>query len=171
MLIESPLNESPFSFPVLQYIHFLGLACGVGTIALVDFRLLGVGLTRKTSAQLWRETFVWTLGGLLIVIFSGLLLFSINPDVYYLNYVFLAKMFILALAILFHFTIVRKAAKSGVSAGTSRAVACVALTLWTCVIFGGIFIGLSATRPPASASPPESGIHFEDFLKPLPPKQ
>jgi hypothetical protein len=169
MLIENPLNESPLSFPVLQYIHFFGLACGVGTMALVDFRLLGVGLTRKTSAQLWSETLLWTLGGLLLVIFSGLLLFSINPDVYYLNYVFLAKMSVLTLAILFHFTIVRKAAKAGASASMGRAVACISLALWTCVIFGGVFIGLSATRPAATAPPPTSGVNFDDFLKATPP--
>ena len=169
MLIESPLNESPLAFPILEYIHFLGLACGVGTIALVDFRLLGVGLTRRTSAQLWSETLLWTMGGLLLVIFSGLLLFSINPDVYYLNYVFLLKMSVLALAILFHYTMVRKAARSNVSTGASRVVACISLALWTCVVFGGIFIGLSATRPPAAAPAPTSGLNFDDFLKATPP--
>jgi hypothetical protein len=173
MLIENPLNESPLAFPVLEYIHFVGLACGVGTIALLDFRLLGLGLTRKPAAQLWSETLLWTLGGLLLVIFSGLMLFSINPDVYYLNYVFLSKMSLLSLAILFHYTIVRKAAKSAAASGAtsamSRTVACISLALWTCVIFGGIFIGLSATRPPAAAPPPDTNINFEDFLKATPP--
>jgi hypothetical protein len=169
MLIVSPLNETPLAFPVLQYIHFLGLACGVGTIALVDFRLLGIGLTRKTSAELWREALLWTLGGLLLVIFSGLLLFSLNPDVYYSNYVFLGKMSFLSLAILFHFTIVRKVAKSGVSVIATRVVGFIALALWTCVIFGGVFIGLSATRPAATAPPPSGALNFDDFLKATPP--
>ena len=43
MPIENPLNGSPFAFPILEYIHLLGLICGVGTIALVNFRLLGLG--------------------------------------------------------------------------------------------------------------------------------
>lgn len=162
MLIENPLNQSPLIFPVLEYIHIIGFTCGVGTIALVNFRLLGVGLTRRSAAELWRDAMPWTLLGLSLVIFSGLLLFSINPDVYYLNYTFLAKMCFFALAILFHFTVIRKAAASG-SAGFGRAAAWMALALWTVVLFGGVFIGLSATRPPAAAPPP-AGIDFNEFL-------
>jgi hypothetical protein len=141
MQIENPLNESSLAFPILECLHIIGFVCGVGTIALVDFRLLGVGLTQRTAAQLWSETMPWTLAGLLIVIFSGLLLFSINPDTYYLNYIFLLKMLALALAILFYYTIVRKAAVASLSRGMNRTVACISLGLWALVLFGGIFIG------------------------------
>jgi hypothetical protein len=164
-LIENPLNESSLVFPVLEYIHIVGFVCGAGTMVLVSIRLLGVGLTRRSAAQLWNETMPWTLGGLTLVIFSGLLLFSISPDVYYLNYTFLLKMACLVLAILFYYTIVRRAAVSG--AGKSRTVACISLVLWTLVLSGGIFIGLSATRPPAAAKPP-AGINFDDFLRATP---
>jgi predicted ferric reductase len=167
MLIENPFNESSLAFPVLEYLHIAGFACGVGTIALLNFRQLGVGLTRKSAGQLWSDTMPWTLGGLSLVIFSGLLLFSINPDVYYLNYTFLLKMSFLLVAILFHYTIVRKAAVTGWSAGKSRTVASVSLALWMFVLFGGIFIGLSATRPPAAAPPP-AGFNFDDFLSGTP---
>jgi hypothetical protein len=161
--MENPLNESSLAFPILEYIHLVGLACGVGTIALVNFRLLGVGLTQQSAARLWRATMPWTLSGLTLVIFSGLLLFSINPDVYYLNSTFLLKMSLLALAILFHYTMVRKAAASR-APGKCRVAACISLALWALVLFGGIFIGLSATRPPRAAPPP-AGVNFDDFLQ------
>jgi len=141
MMIENPLNESSLALPILECFHIAGFVCGVGTIALVNFRLLGVGLTQKSGAQLWRETMPWTLGGLSLAIFSGLLLFSIDPDVYYLNQVFLLKLSSLVLAVLFYYTAVRKAAVSGTSAGRSRAAAFVSLALWALVLFGGIFIG------------------------------
>jgi hypothetical protein len=139
MLIENPLNESSLTFPILECCHIVGFVCGVGTIALVNFRLLGVGLTQKSAAQLWSDTMPWTLGGLSLVIFSGLLLFATNPDVYYLNYAFLLKMFFLVLAVLFYYRTVHKAA--GAPAGKSRLVACISLGLWALVLFGGIFIG------------------------------
>lgn len=164
MPIENPLNASPLAFPILEYIHLFGLICSVGTIALVNFRLLGFGLTGKSAAQLWRETMPWTAAGLALVIFSGLLLFSINPDVYYLNYTFLFKMSALILALLFYYTLVRRTAASE---GAGRTVACVSLALWMLVLGGGIFIGLSATRPPAGAPPP-AGVNFDDFLRPAP---
>ena len=141
MLIENPLNESALSFPILECIHIVGFAFSVGTIALVDFRLLGWGMTRETPAKLVKDTALWTLGGLIVMIFSGLLLFSSDPDNYYLNWAFDLKMFFLLLAIVFHYTIRRKTALSDKSPGGARLVACVSLGLWSCVIFGGIFIG------------------------------
>lgn len=140
MPIENPLNESSLAFPVLECCHIIGFACGVGTIALVNFRLLGVGLTQRSARQLWSDTLPWTLGGLSLAIFSGLLLFSVDPDVYYVNYAFLLKMSFLALAILFYYTAVRKAA-SGAGGVAGRMAAWISLGLWALVLSGGVFIG------------------------------
>jgi hypothetical protein len=145
MLIENPLNESSLVFPILECVHIVGFVCGVGTIALLNFRLLGVGLTQKSAAQLWSATLPWTLGGLSMVVFSGLLLFATNPDTYYLNAAFLLKMFCLVLAILFYYTAVHGAAVSGAPAGKGRLVACISLGLWALVVFGGIFIGFTTS--------------------------
>jgi hypothetical protein len=140
LLIENPLNSSPLSFPILECFHIVGFAFSVGTIALVDFRLLGWGMRRETPAEIARETFYWTLGGLVVMILSGLMLFSSDPDNYYLNWAFDLKMFFLVLAIVFNYTIHRRTALSDAPSG-ARLVACVSLGLWMCVIFGGIFIG------------------------------
>lgn len=157
--MQNPLNQSPLAFPVLECIHILGIVCGVGTIALVNFRLLGMGLVRRSAAQLWSDALGWALAGLTVALTSGLLLFSINPDVYYLNYTFLLKMAMLAVAIVFYFTMVRRAARRG----KGKLAAGFSLLLFTLVIAGGVFIGLSATRPPAPAAPP-SGVNFDEFL-------
>lgn len=137
MLIENPLNSSPLVFPVLECFHIVGFAISVGTIALVDLRLLGVGMRRETAEQLGQDTFYWTLGGLILMLFSGLMLFSSDPDNYYLNYAFDLKMFFFVLAIVFNYTIHRRA----VAAGRGKLVASISLVLWSCVLFGGIFIG------------------------------
>ena len=92
MLIENPLNSSELVFPVLECLHILGFAISVGTIALVDFRLLGLGMVRQSPSELGKDTFYWTLGGLILILFTGLLLFSSDPDNYYLNYAFMLKM-------------------------------------------------------------------------------
>jgi len=140
MLIENPLNSSPLAFPVLECFHIVGFALSVGPIAIVDFRLLGLGMTRETPSQLGKDTFFWTLGGLALMIFSGLMLFSSDPDMYYLNYAFDLKMFFLILAIVFNYTIHRKVVQADAPGG-AKLVACVSLALWACVVFGGIFIG------------------------------
>jgi hypothetical protein len=140
MPIANPLNSSPLTFPILECIHIVGFAFSAGTIALVDFRLLGIGMRRETPAQLAEDTFFWTLGGISLMVFTGLMLFSSDPDMYYLNIAFDLKMFFLALAIVFNYTIHRKAVQSDAPGG-GKLVACVSLALWMCVVFGGIFIG------------------------------
>ncbi|HLH42902.1 MAG TPA: DUF6644 family protein [Bryobacteraceae bacterium] len=139
-LAENPLNESPLTFPLLECIHIIGFAFSVGTIALVDLRLLGVAMLRQTPAELLKDTRLWTLAGIATMILSGLMLFSSDPDMYYLNASFVFKMICLALAIVFNYTIHRKVASTKSPPRKAKVVACVSLALWGAVVFGGIFI-------------------------------
>jgi hypothetical protein len=141
MFIENPLNSSALVFPVLECFHIVGFAISIGTIAIVDFSLLGVGMRRESPAQLARDTWLWTLSGLVLMLFSGLLLFSSDPDMYYLNWPFLIKMAFFIAAVIFHYTVHRKAVASDAPPPNGKLVAWVSLLLWCGVIFGGIFIG------------------------------
>jgi hypothetical protein len=142
MLIENPLSTSPSLFPILECFHIAGFALSIGMTALVDFRLLGIGLQKQTPAQIARAFEWWMLGGLLVAVFSGLLIFSTDPDMYYLNWSFLIKMACLVLAVAFNYTIHRRAISAGLSPSAGRLVAYVSLALWVSVIFGGIFIAV-----------------------------
>jgi hypothetical protein len=51
MFVENPLNSSELAFPVLECIHILGFALSVGTIAIVDFRLLGLGMNHSSADE------------------------------------------------------------------------------------------------------------------------
>lgn len=140
LLAESnPLNASELIFPTLECIHIAGFTILVGTIGMVDLRLLGLGLRRQSAAEIARDWAPWTLLGLVLMLLSGPLMFSADPDMYYLNRVFQAKMALLPVGILFHYTIHRKVALSNASGFGSKLVACVSLALWIGVIFGGIF--------------------------------
>ena len=79
-----------------------------------------------------------TLGGLALALFSGLLLFSIDPEAYYANRAFRFKMASLLAAIGFYYTMVRRAAARD---GEASIVACVSLGLYALVPLGGIFVG------------------------------
>ena len=137
---ENPLNQSALAFPILECFHILGFAMTLGTIALVDFRLLGFGLRRQNAADLAKALAPWTLFGLITVLLSGPLLFSSDPDMYYLNLSFQIKMVLLLLVIVFHYTIRRKLLRGELSPSLNTLVACTSLVLWTGVIFSGIFI-------------------------------
>ncbi|MCU1334804.1 MAG: putative rane protein [Bryobacterales bacterium] len=142
--IQNPLNESELVFPILECFHIVGFAVTVGTIALVDFRLLGFGL-RQNGAELSKILAPWTLFGLASLLLSGPMLFSSDPDMYYLNSAFQIKMVLLALAIGFHYTIRRKLLRGELSPGLNKPVACISLALWTGIVFAAIFIAFIVT--------------------------
>ncbi len=137
---QNPLNGSELVFPILECIHIVGSVLLVGTIAVVDFRLLGFGLTGAKAPEIARALSPWTLIGLALMLISGPLMFSSDPDMYYLNHSFQAKMVLFALALLFHYTIRRRMVFGNAAAGNAKVAACVSLALWASVIFGAIFI-------------------------------
>jgi hypothetical protein len=140
--IGEALNETEWAFPLAECLHIGGLAVGVGSIALVDLRLLNLGLRTENPARILRHTELWTIFALVLVAFSGFALFSSMPGVYRVNQIFPIKMYVLAAALVYNFTLHRKVATMENPAPTlSRAAAILSLLLWVAVVFGGIFTG------------------------------
>ncbi len=140
MLIDNPLNLSTWSFPVLECFHIVGFAVAIGSVAIVDFGLLGLGLLDTAPRQLSQETDILMLISLATAVFSGMLLYSTDPDKYYLNWSFVIKMTCLLLAVTFHYSIHRKVIYSSAWAPMRRIVAGISIVLWVSVVFGGMFI-------------------------------
>jgi hypothetical protein len=140
--IGEALNETEWAFPLAECLHIGGLAVGVGSIALVDLRLLNLGLRTENPARILRYTELWTIFALVLVAFSGFALFFSMPGVYRVNQIFPIKMYVLAAALVYNFTLHRKVATMENPAPTlSRAAAILSLLLWVAVVFGGIFTG------------------------------
>jgi hypothetical protein len=139
-LNANPLNSNEWAFPLTECFHIGSFALSIGTIAIVDIRLLGLGLLKQSPAQLLKDTGLWTLAGLLIVITSGLAIFSSDPVHYYYNNPFRFKVTALLAAIIYNYTIHRRTALSNASGGVSVAVGLVSLLLWLSIVFAGIFI-------------------------------
>ena len=140
--IADALNDTEWAFPLAECIHIGGFAIGVGSIALVDFRLLNLGLRQESPARILRYTELWTIFALVFVIFSGAMLFISQTGIYLRNQVFPAKMYVLAAALIYNFTIHRKvAAMENPPPALSKVVAIVSLLLWVSIVFGGIFTG------------------------------
>ena len=142
MIIENPLGISANGFAALECFHIAGFALAIGMTALIDFRLLGFGLLKESPSGIARSFDLWTLGGLIVAVLSGLLIFSTDPDMYYLNWSFLLKMAALVVAIVFQYTVHRGALSRQLSRVSSVMIASLSLLLWIGVIFGGIFIAV-----------------------------
>jgi hypothetical protein len=136
----NPLNNNEWAFPLLEIIHITGFTLSIGTIAIVDMGLLGWG-KRGSAAQLLKETGPWTLVGLVIMLLSGPLIFSSDPNMYLANASFRFKLGALLIAIIYNYTIHRKVALSGgPPGGLSKVVGVVSLALWVSVVAAGLFI-------------------------------
>ena len=142
--IADALNSSEWVFPIAECFHITAFAWSIGLIAAVDYRLLGFGIQHSTPSEVLRDTAPWTLLGLAVVLLSGPLLFLSDARMYLHNPSFVFKMYALAAAILFNYTIHRKVAKSDSSSQAVRVVtAVVSLLLWISVVFGGLFIAFA----------------------------
>jgi hypothetical protein len=103
----NPLNTNDWAFPLCECLHIAAFAFSIGTVALIDLRLFGFG-PERSPAQLLRDTEIWTLLGLTVVIASGLAIFSSDPLLYLHNRPFQLKMLGLLLAIVFNYAIRRR---------------------------------------------------------------
>ena len=136
--VANAINDSEWLFPVIESVHITGLAVLVGTIAIVDFRLLGLVLQDRPVSQIAHYLRIWTWAGIGIMLTTGPLMLSAEPERGYGNPAFAFKMGCLLLALVTHFTIHRHAARAGPSATVSQKLAAgLSLLLWTGVIFGG----------------------------------
>lgn len=136
----NPLNNNEWSFPLLEIIHIVGFALAIGTIFMVDLRLIGIGMKRQAASQLAKDLGPWTLGGLAAVLVSGPLIFTSDPNLYLNNFSFQFKIVALLVAILYQYTLHRKVALSDPSPGVGALVGIFSVALWVSVVAGGLFI-------------------------------
>jgi hypothetical protein len=140
--VADALNQTEWAFALAECVHIGGFAVAIGSIVLVDFRMLNLGLRHETNARILRYTELWTVIALVFVVFSGFALFLSQTDIYLTNLIFPFKMYVLLAALVYNFTVHRKVATiENPPPIMSKLVAIVSLLLWVSVVFGGILTG------------------------------
>jgi hypothetical protein len=140
-------------FPVIEAVHLLALSVLGGAILIVDLRMLGLGLTRRTVRDLARDARPWLIGALAGLILTGVPLFLSEPIKCYYSNAFWVKMTTLAIALAFTFTIRNRVAASDAAGDTDIAVrkkarlqvmvGALSVALWVTVAAAGRWIGFS----------------------------
>ncbi len=143
--VGGAIRGSLWLFPVIESFHLLALALIGGAILVVDLRLLGLGLRRQPVRLLAREAQPWLVGGLVVMVVSGILLFASEAIKCYYSPAFWSKMTFLFPAMVFTFTVRRRvaAAEAGLRPWRGKLVAAVSLILWSGVGASGRWIGFS----------------------------
>lgn len=151
---DSPIGmtiaQNASLFPTLESIHVLAMATVVGTIAIVDLRLLGHPAHRRGARQLIRDLLPYTWIAFGIAVIAGSLLFSSNAVRYAHNSQFQSKLALIGAAginmAVFHLTAFRRIVDWDELLPpplAARIAGAISLTLWIGVIFLGRWVGFT----------------------------
>ncbi len=145
--IGTAIAEGRYAFPIIEGIHLIGLALGVGLIFLIDLRLIGVFLPSVPVRALHRQLQPYVFVGFGIVIVAGVLLLVSETSTVIVSppWPFKAVFFVLASAnaLYFEFVIARRAGalpERGPLPKPVRYAGIASLALWALVIICGRLI-------------------------------
>ncbi len=143
------IAESTWLFPMIETLHVLALTVVVGSVAMMDLRLLGVGSKDRAVSEVIASTLPWAWSSFAVAVVAGSLLFSSKAATYYVNLPFRIKVACLALAgvnmLIFHLSTARGMAAwdRGTPPPGARIAAALSLTLWIVIVATGRWIGFT----------------------------
>ncbi|MEX0617651.1 MAG: DUF6644 family protein [Pseudohongiellaceae bacterium] len=135
-------------FPFLESIHVIAAAMVLGSILMVDLRVLGLAATRYSVETLARELTPWTWGAFAIALVTGLGMFITRAASHVLNPAFQWKMGLLLLAginmAVFHYKLypaIKNHQDVMILSTGARTIAGLSLFLWAGVMLAGRWVG------------------------------
>ena len=137
------IGHTLWGYPYVQLIHFFGLSIWVGTIMMLDLRLLGLAGRSQSVGQLAKQLSPWTWTALAIVVTGGSLLFSVAAASYFQNPAFRFKIPLVLTGIAYHIVIVRNVPKWDRSPSTpplAKLAGLLEILLWLAVITAAVEI-------------------------------
>jgi hypothetical protein len=147
------VRENDLLFPFIESVHVLAVCLVVGSIAVVDLRLLGLASVDRPVGRLMRSILPVTVGAFGLAVAAGSLLFISHASKYLENRFFIAKITLIALAgvnmAVFHLIGARNLDEWENDARPplfARVAGGLSLFLWVSVVACGRWIGF--TMPP-----------------------
>lgn len=143
------IAQSQWMFPALETLHVFALALVVGSVGLIDLRLLGLSFRDRGVRELCGSVLPWTWGAFAVAASCGVLLFSSKASLYYTNVPFRLKMLCLLLAavnmLVFHALTARDLERWDHDSPPLRArlAGGISLLLWIVIVAAGRWIGFT----------------------------
>ncbi len=137
------LATTGWLYSSVSVIHYFTLFFFIGTIVLVDLRILGLAGRGQTISLLADQLLPWTWIGFTLAMISGFLLFTTDAGDYAPDHVFQAKMLVILLALIFTVIVHRGQRKwnqlPAIPLGV-KVIAALSLLLWLGAILAGVDI-------------------------------
>jgi hypothetical protein len=147
--LPTRIRESDSLFPTIETVHVLALVLVVGSISMVDLRLLGLANRTRAISQVMSQALPWTWSAFAAAALAGSLLFSSKAVTYYPDLPFRIKMVCLVLAginmLYFHAFTLRRLAQwdNGPPPTKAKLSGGVSLVLWIAIVAAGRWIGFT----------------------------
>lgn len=127
---------------LLFTLHLFGLVLLIGGSLFVNLRLLNLVLPNKPAREVGQTAFPLITLGLVLMVFSGGLIFLGGAEAYFAGQWFRLKMVLLLCAVLFHYLLLRPVVRADGRFGpwVTKGAAVVAVLLWFGVGWSGRFI-------------------------------
>lgn len=146
--LATAVRESGWLFPTIETLHVMAIVLVVGTIWIVDLRIMGVASTGLGIGRVLTGTLPATWISFVIAVLTGVLMFISSAVLYAANVAFLLKMLLLLFAgtnmLLFHWY-TRKGLHQWDGVATPpvgmRVAGAASMIFWTGVIAAGRWIG------------------------------
>ena len=101
-LEASPVGQyiaaSTWAFPTLETVHVIAIVTVIGTISVMDLRLLGLASNESAVTSMSKDTLPWTWGAFVLAMITGSLLFVSKATNYVVNPFFFWKLVMIAIA-------------------------------------------------------------------------
>ena len=148
--IGTVVRENGIIFPWLEVVHVMAISVVVGSIALVDLRLLGLASTTYPVSRLTKAVLPLTWISFAIALVSGALMFSSQPSNYFDNFAFRMKMLMLIAAGLnmavFHMMTMRGISlwdRDAPVPASAKAAGIISMIIWVAIVALGRWIGFT----------------------------
>jgi hypothetical protein len=152
--LASAIREGETLFPWIECVHVLALTLVIGSIAVVDLRLLGLRSRERSVLETTAEALPITWTAFALALVTGGLMFASNAVTYAHNSFFQAKIALIAFAGLnmlgYHLLLGRSAASWHTATLTplrARLAGGISLALWIAVAACGRWIGFTINAP------------------------
>ncbi|MET0366142.1 MAG: hypothetical protein ABW169_15975, partial [Sphingobium sp.] len=93
--VATAVRESSWMFPAIETLHVMAIVLVVGTIWIVDLRIMGLASTTSSIGRILTGTLPATWGSFAVALATGLLMFVSSAVIYADNLAFLLKMLLL----------------------------------------------------------------------------
>jgi hypothetical protein len=143
------IRESFWMFPTIESVHVIAITLVVGSVMVVDLRVLGLTSRKTRVTELSGSVLSWTWAAFVLALLSGSLLFASKAHAYLDNLNFRLKFLVMAAAfanmLLFHSGPYRsvRAWDLGRTPALAKLGCALSLVFWVLIVAMGRWIGFT----------------------------